>query len=98
MYYIHEPMKGEFLNANFQAPTFHIKKTMKFQNAYLEGNREKQSSSVLVGHAVDTRAFCGKINFVSHRTLLQTKEFVDSRLVYINGTKTNCPAKSSGNL
>lgn len=75
---------------------FILKKTIKFQNAYPEENKEKQSSSVLIGHTVDTSALRGKMNFVSHRLVLQTIEFVDSRLECINGTKTNSPAKSSG--
>lgn len=75
---------------------FILKVQQKFQNAYLEGYREKQSSSVLIGHTVDTSALCGKIIFASHRAVLQTKEFVDGRLDCINGTKTKSPAKSSG--
>lgn len=54
MFYIHGSMKAEFLNAYFRAPTFHIKNTIKFQNAYLEGNREKPvqlcSDSTLCRH------------------------------------------------
>lgn len=40
IYYIHESMQLEFQNANFQAPTFHIKNTIKFQNGYLEGKKK----------------------------------------------------------
>lgn len=85
IYCIHESMETEFLNANFQAPNFHTKNTIKFLNVYLEGNRQKQSHSVLIGHTVDTSTLCGKMNFVSHRRVFQTK-FVDGRLECINGT------------
>lgn len=44
-------MEAELLNANFQEISFHIKKKkIKFQNAYLEENREEPSSYILVGH------------------------------------------------
>lgn len=50
---IHRQWKQNFWMQISKKPVFTLKKKIKFQNAYLEENREEPSSYILVGHTAD---------------------------------------------